>query len=124
MRFMNDWQKKIIAALITVLSSLAIAAKFNAILAVCSNNRYKIRRPNVASIVNNSSCKLQLLRRVRACRNVINPRRYWIKSGRTKSWWNNFKQNVVVAEEWKENFRISKDSFYEQFLYSKLKHGR
>ena len=102
MRFMNDWQKKIIAALITVLSSLAIAAKFNAILTVCSNKWYKIRRRNFASIVNNSSCKLQLLRRVRACRNVINPRRYWIRGrpGRTKSWWNNFKQNVVVAEEW------------------------
>ena len=79
MRFMNDWQRQIIAALITVLSSLAIAAKFKAILAVCSNNWYKIRRRNFASIVNNSSCKLQLLRRVRACRNVINPRRYWIR---------------------------------------------
>ena len=78
MRFMNDWQKKIIAALITVLSSLAIAAKFNAILAVCSNNWYKIRRRNFASIIN-SSCKLQLLRRVRACTNVINPRRHWIR---------------------------------------------
>ena len=113
MKFMNDWQKKIIVALITVLSSLAIAAKFNAILAVCSNNWYKIRRRNFASIVNNSSCKLQLLRRVRACRKVRNPRRYWIRPGRTKSWWNNFKQNVVVAEEWKENFRMSKDSFYK-----------
>ena len=80
MRFMNDWQKKIIAALITVLRPLAIGAKsVNAILAVCSNNWYKIRRRNFASIVNNSSCKLQLLRRVRACRNVINPRRHWIR---------------------------------------------
>ena len=40
------------------------------------------------------------------------PRHYWIKPGRTCSWWDNFLTNVVPPEEWKENFRISRSSFF------------
>lgn len=40
------------------------------------------------------------------------PRHYWIKPGRTCSWWDNFLANVVPPEEWKENFRMSRSSFF------------
>ena len=39
-------------------------------------------------------------------------RRYWIRPGRTRSWWDNFVSNVVPSEEWKENFRMSRRTFY------------
>ncbi len=39
-------------------------------------------------------------------------RRFWIKPGRTSAWWDNFVAGIVIPEEWKENLRMSKDSFY------------
>ena len=37
-------------------------------------------------------------------------RRFWTRPGRTSSWWDNFEHEVVVAEEWRENFRMSRTS--------------
>ena len=38
-------------------------------------------------------------------------RRFWIKPGRTSAWWRNFVRDVVLPEDWPENFRMSKESF-------------
>ena len=45
-------------------------------------------------------------------RNRLNcrPRRFWIRPGRTSAWWENFVNEVVLPEEWKENFRMSRTS--------------
>lgn len=40
------------------------------------------------------------------------PRRYWVKPGRSRAWWDNFVANIVPMEEWRENFRMSRRSFY------------
>ena len=40
-------------------------------------------------------------------------RRFWIRPGRTSCWWDNFLSARVVEEEWKENLRLSRSSFYE-----------
>jgi len=32
-------------------------------------------------------------------------RKHWIRPGRTSSWWDNFSNNVVVDEDWRENFK-------------------
>ena len=39
-------------------------------------------------------------------------RRFWTRPGRTSAWWMNFMNNIVVAEEWLENFRMSRKSFF------------
>ena len=41
------------------------------------------------------------------------PRRFWVRPGRTSAWWDNFVNQIVIAEEWRENFRISRGSLYE-----------
>ena len=38
-------------------------------------------------------------------------RKQWIRPGRTSLWWDNFVNNTVVLDEWRENFRMSKESF-------------
>ena len=38
-------------------------------------------------------------------------RRFWVRPGRTSAWWDNFLHGLVVPEEWRENFRMSKESF-------------
>ena len=39
-------------------------------------------------------------------------RRYWVRPGKTKLWWSNFLNGIVLDEEWKENFRMSKQNFF------------
>ena len=34
-----------------------------------------------------------------------------MRAGRSKVWWNNFLNDVVVPSEWRENFRMSKEIF-------------
>ena len=46
-------------------------------------------------------------------RKKLRPRRFWTRPGRTSTWWNNFVNEVVIAEEWKENFRMSKNSSHK-----------
>ena len=38
-------------------------------------------------------------------------RQFGIKPGRTVLWWDNFVSSSVVVEEWRENFRMSKENF-------------
>lgn len=37
-------------------------------------------------------------------------RRFWIRPGRTAVWWENFEKEVVLPDEWHENFRMSRSS--------------
>ena len=39
------------------------------------------------------------------------PCQYWIRSGRTNGCWLRFHRNRVAPSEWKENFRMSRESF-------------
>lgn len=38
--------------------------------------------------------------------------RFWVRPGRCRAWWDNFVRGIVVPEEWRENFRMSRDSLY------------
>ena len=37
-------------------------------------------------------------------------RRFWVRPGRTSSWWDNVVNGIAVDEEWRENFRMSRTS--------------
>ena len=39
------------------------------------------------------------------------PRQYWIRPWRTNGWWLEFHENRVAPSEWKESFRMSRESF-------------
>ena len=71
---------------------------------IMEENNYRIRW--ISHILNGCS------------RRKRKPRQLWQRTGRTSAWWNNFQQDTVVLEEWRENFRMSKESFNE--LYSLL----
>ena len=40
-------------------------------------------------------------------------RRFLVRPGRTAVWWQNFLDNIVIPEEWRENFCMPKESFYK-----------
>ena len=52
------------------------------------------------------------MKRPRLWRQQRRPRRFWIKPGRTQSWWDSFSNNIVPPEEWRDNFRMSRASFF------------
>ena len=58
------------------------------------------------------------------------PRSFWKRPGRNSAWWKNFLNEKVVAEEWYENFRLSKQSFdrlcveLRSFLQKQISHLR
>ena len=39
-------------------------------------------------------------------------RRFWTRPGRTSVWWDSFVNEVVVAEEWRENFQMSRGNYH------------
>ena len=38
-------------------------------------------------------------------------RKFWVKPGRSNTWWLAFQKNKVLPTDWFENFRMSKESF-------------
>ena len=36
-------------------------------------------------------------------------RKLWIRPGRTSLWWDNLRTRLSIEEEWKENFRMSRN---------------
>ena len=55
-----------------------------------------------------------IISRSRASRRKITIRkrkRFWIKPGRTDLWWLHMINGLSLAEDWKKNFRMSKDNF-------------
>ena len=40
-------------------------------------------------------------------RRQARPRRFLVRPGRTNAWWSGFVNQIVVSEEYRENFRIS-----------------
>ena len=37
----------------------------------------------------------------------------WVKKDQTSAWWDRFFTNEVPESEWRDNFRVSKRSFFE-----------
>ena len=39
------------------------------------------------------------------------PRRFWKRPGRCAGWWNNMLSGLALPEEWRENIRMSEQTF-------------
>ena len=100
--------RKTISALLGLISSLiAVFQQTYLLLDLHSRHYYRMRQRLALTFA--SSKPIQSIRISKARRS----RRFWITPGRTSKWWQNFVDNVVLAEEWKENFRLSKDNFLQ-----------
>ena len=50
--------------------------------------------------------------RVKRKNKLKSQRKYCIRPGRSNEWWNGFVKDEILPDKWKDNFRISKESFY------------
>ena len=101
--------------MISLLSSLAAIARLNTLLAVIFERKHRLKMRNLTSIVEDSNYRLRRIGHILngSLKRGRRPRQCWKKPGRTSAWWNNFQKGTVVPEEWRENFRMSQDSFTE-----------
>ena len=88
------------SVLLTIISSL-IAYLELSITFVQMNIRQRIRNDFRQSLVSKDT------RKATRRSQPYKQRRFWTRPGRTSAWWDNFVNEVIVAEEWKENFRMS-----------------
>ena len=94
--------------MLALISSIIASIQLNhAIIDIQEN--YKRRRLNRSRLLSTTTSTFTRVKRLR-CRRESKERRFWTRPGRTSAWWNNFADQVVIPEEWKENFRMSRDS--------------
>ena len=101
---MEEWRKTAALALLSILGSSTALLELNACNVNISNAAYQRRRRCMLDLVRSSK---QLARKKRQGR--IGG--LWVTPGRSKGWWNNFLNDVVVPSEWRENFRMSKETY-------------
>ena len=90
------------SVLLTIISSLIAYLELSIALVHVNIVRQRIRDNFRESLVSKNTKK--------ATRHSqpYKQRHFWTRPGRTSAWWDNFVNEVVVAEEWRENFRISR----------------
>ena len=72
---------------------------------------FKRRRLNLSRLLATTTSTFTRVKRFR-CRRESKERRFWTRPGSSSAWWNNFADQVVIPEEWKENFGMSGDSLF------------
>ena len=93
-------KKKLFASLASTLQLSFILYKHTSQLCLMQRRRY------AEEIIFSSSRKANRKAKKEKAR-----RRFWFRPGRCDSWWLAFKRGLPVPAEWKENFRMSKESF-------------
>ena len=94
----------LVAEVISLLKSFIVAAELR-------YRAHRFRQRKLAESIDGSSHRLLTGQRFFRISKWKKDRRFWERPGRTSAWWNNFKNGLVVPEEWNENFRRSKESF-------------
>ena len=97
-----------ISALLGLISSLvAVFQQTYLLLDLHNRHYYRLRQRLALALASSKPIRGTRINRARRSR------RFWVRPGRTSIWWQNFVDNAVLPEEWKENFRMSKDNFLQ-----------
>ena len=105
--FRNMANPLLVAVVLIILLCLISSLQLNANLLYLNTVIYN-QRKTICSQIATAPNKIKKKRRKER-----RSRCFWIRPGRTSAWWDNFVSDVVVAEEWKENFRMSQQNFYK-----------
>ena len=99
-------QKKMILVIITVLLVLLSTYQFNCMLQAHCVSSYHSKKRQLLQIVSLASLWRNHSRKRKR-------REFWIAPGRTSAWWESFLSRSVFEAEWKNNFRVTRASFYK-----------
>ena len=101
-----------IALLLASLASLTALLKLNMAIICSAKLSYQRRRNQLLNMLQKK--RRRGIRRVQALcamKNMNGRSRVWQRPGRTKVWWNSFLNATVVTNEWRENFRMTRNTF-------------
>ena len=108
-KFAYSWKmREVVAVLVSLLPSLISVYQLNSLLLFLNTTVYQRIVRQVSRSITFS--RHNFVSRGRVCKQRWQ-RRYWVRPGRTRVWWDNFVNEVVVPEESKENFRMCKEHF-------------
>ena len=99
--------QKVVAVLISLIASIVSCIQLN-IAMLNSHADYMKKRMNIVRLLSLPLTKTAIVKRLGKKRQ--RKKRFWIRPGRTSAWWNGFIGEIVVPEEWRENFRMSQVS--------------
>ena len=112
---MNPLNRNILFTFTTILMlTIAGVEMLNMALLRLKANFHRNRKRKFNEILQDTSPGLRVARLakiIKRNRSLRRPRRFWNRPGRSSSRWDNFTNGYVVQEEWKENFRMSKENF-------------
>ena len=97
----------LLMTLLIIVICLMSALQLNCLLLCFNSMIYRTKKNRLCQIAHLSNNSM--MRRKRRAQK--RRRQFWIRPGRTSAWWDNFVNGIVVEEEWKENFRMSKRTF-------------
>ena len=90
----------LVRCLLLLLMVLVCMQQMNALLMhICSEQYFNSRRQLVAAAQQSGPTRLRTKHR----KNTV--RKFWVRPGRSCTWWDNLRSSIVLAKEWKENFR-------------------
>ena len=99
--------------LLGLLSSLIACLKLNVAMLNLNFNYLRTRLSIMRLLaISDSGIRRQRLLK-RAGRQLARPRRFWVQPGRTSAWWDILVGGIMIEEEWRENFRMSRGSLYK-----------
>ena len=100
--------QKVVAVLISLIANIVSCIQLN-IAMLNSHADYMKKRMIFVRLLSLPLTKAAIVKRLRKKRQ--RKKRFWIRPGRTSAWWNGFIGEIVVPEEWRENFRMSQLDF-------------
>lgn len=99
---------KIVAVLVVLLCTLTCQAQLANVLINYYATFYLCHRRKLCLLCTFSGP----VRRTRS--RASQERTFWVRPGRTDAWWQRFtRRDIVVRQEWKENFRMHRGTFYK-----------
>ena len=101
---MESWNLLFVMLLLNLISLNHI----HLTMLVRATERYYQRRRLICELIGFSGPQMKRKMKKRRKR-----RRFWIRPGRTSLWWDNLRAGLSIEEEWKENFRMSRSSFFK-----------
>ena len=117
-RFQDGETRVLSCVMLALILSIIASIQLNHEIIDIQEN-YKRRRLNLSRLLSTTTSTFTRVKRLR-CRRESKERRFWTRPGRTSAWWNNFADQVVIPEEWKENFRTTTWQIMTLFLINRV----
>ncbi|XP_034747451.1 putative nuclease HARBI1 [Etheostoma cragini] len=101
-------------ALRSLLQMLAAVAEINSDFCAAAAAYLRRRRDIIRALCLSSGLRARRLRaRRRRNRRPAAERRFWVRPGRSSAWWDNFTSGAAAPEDWRDNFRMSREALVQ-----------